>query len=188
MKKEIRLKRNGQPYGTIQAAKTGAMHLKKNEGLDSTPVPVEGGLGLEVMVPDDHKTKAPKPERVPIASRDILTIPPRHGYKRRCVNINEDKAGWARIERFQEAGYSIIEGDVEIGNKRIAAASQMGSAAIRPVGGGMKGIWMEIREDWYAEDQDTKQMKINETESSMVVNEQNPGDGMYGKVDINSPG
>lgn len=185
MSTEIRMNRHGEAFGSIQAAKLGASHLMKNEGLESTPVPVDGGFGLEVELPEGVEAKKPeRSERVPIGARDVLTIPQRHGYKRRCVNIDEKKAGWARVERFQEAGYKIIEGDVPIGNKRIAAASQMGSAVIRPVGGGVQGIWMEIKEDWYAEDQQVKLDEIDEKEKGLTINETNPGEGMYGNVSI----
>jgi len=182
--KQTRMNRHGEPFGSIQAAKLGASHLLKNEHLESIPVPIEGGFGLEVEVEEGAITKEAKPERIPIGTRNILTIPKRKGYKRRCVNIDEAKAGWDRIEQFQAAGYSIVEGDVEIGNDRIADQSKMGSAAIRPVGGGMKGIWMEIKEEWHQEDQMEKLAKIDEKEAGMVVNEQNPGEGMYGKVQI----
>ncbi len=185
MSTEIRLNRHGLPFGSIQATKLGASHLLKKEGLESTPVVVDGGFGLEVELPEGVEPKKPdRPDRIRIGARDVLTIPLRHGFKRRCVNIDEKKAGWARVERFQEAGYKIIEGDVPIGNERIAAASQMGKAVIRPVGDGVQGIWMEIEEDWYLEDQAEKLAKIDEKEQGLTINETNPGEGMYGEVSI----
>ena len=182
--KKIFLNRHDEPYKSIQAARVGAGHLKNNKGIDSAPVPYENGFGLEAEVEDTEEEMPRRPKRVPISTRNVLTAPKRDGFKRRFVNIDEEKEGWDRVERFQNAGYSIVEGDVQIGNKRIAESSQKGSAVIRSVGGGLKGILMEIKNEWYKEDKAEKQAAIDNVEQSMMVNETNPGDGMYGKVEI----
>jgi len=182
----IRNNRHGAPYETLQAVEVGIMHLKK-KGIEGVRVEVEGGFGIQTDE-DEPKTEEKRPKRVPIGTRNVLTAPTRHGYKRRFVNIDEEKEGWDRIERFQGAGYSIVEGDVEIGNKRVAEASQIGKAVIRSVGGNVKGVLMEIKEDWFDEDQAEKQGRITEQEKSMTRTEQNPGEGMYGKIEIGPPG
>lgn len=184
MTKDIRLNRHDEPYKSIQAAAVGARHLKKNKGLDSKPVPIDGGFGLEVEVADEENAKPRRPKRTKIGTRSVLTAPKRDGYERRFVNIDKEKGGWDRIEGFKGAGWSIVEGDVEIGDKRIAAASQMGKAVIRNVGGGVKGILMEIKQDWLEEDQAERQAEIDEQESGMLLNINNPGEGQYGQATI----
>jgi len=177
----------GRPYKTLQAARAGLASKKRLGTLEEgTVVEIEGGYGIEVAVEDApvHDSGVPdrKKPRVPIGNRNVLTAPTKTGYKRRIVNINESKEGWDRVQRFMDAGYSIVRGDVPIGDERIKQESQMGSAVIRQTGGGVKSILMEIKEDWYKEDQKAKQDRIEEHEKSMKQNVNQPGDGMYGKM------
>ncbi len=184
----IKLNRHNQPFPSIGGAKMGLRHFQRDTGIEAKIIEIEGGFGLEYENESGEEaadTKPRRPKRVPIGTRNVLTAPQRKGYKRRFVNIDEDKEGWDRIERFQAAGYSIVEGEVEIGNKRIAEESQMGKAVIRSVGSGMKGILMEIPEDWHEEDQAEKHAAIDETEKAMKT----LGEGQYGKIQIGgSPG
>lgn len=178
----IRKKKDGRPYETLTAAKSGATYLLKHEGIDSTPVELEDGFGLEVP---DEEAKPQRPKRTPVGTRDILTVPKRKGYRTRVVNIDEEREGWGRVQRLIDTGYEIRKGEIPIGDERITQVSQMGSASIRPVGGGMKGIVMDIREEWYKEDQDAKVAKRKKEQEALTQSINAPGaDGMYGEVTI----
>ncbi len=178
----IRKNRNDEPYKTLTAAKSGVTYLLKHEGIESTPVEIEGGFGLEV---EGKEVKPQRPKRPKIGTRDILTVPKREGYRTRIVNIDEDREGWGRVQRLIDIGYEIRTGDIPIGDKRITEVSQMGSASIRPVGGGIKGIVMDIREEWYKEDQDAKVAKRKKEQEALTQSINTPGrDGMYGEVTI----
>lgn len=182
----IRKKKNGEPYKTTVAAKSGATYLLKHEGLESTVVELDDGFGLE----DGREQEASVPEggrpkRVPIGRRDVLTAPKRQGYVRRFVNIDEKRAGWGRVQAFLDAGYKPVTGDIPIGDERIAQASKMGSATIHPVGDDVKAILMEIKQEWYDEDQDEKLAKTRAITDSLKQSQPTPGaDGVYGEVTI----
>lgn len=112
---------------------------------------------------ETETTKTPKrPERVPLGTRNVLTAPKRRGYVRRFVS-NEP----GRVAQFEAAGYSVVKEDTQIGDPKIGKSSLPGSAAARPVGGGITTVLMEIREDWYKEDQKAKQDRILMSENDM---------------------
>ena len=94
--------------------------------------------------------KETKTKRVPIGGkRDILAVrnqDPNFVY--RWVN---DTPG--RIERFKEAGYEVVQQDVEIGHKTVDRGSKVGSAITRQVGGLLTAVCMRIPKEWYDEDQ-----------------------------------
>jgi len=119
----------------------------------------------DINIQKDEPTR--RPPRVPIVKRNVLTAPKKKGFVRRFVNIDENREGWDRVREFMEAGYKVVEGDVQIGDKRIVAESQLGKAVIRNVGHGVKAILMEQRQDWYDEDQkerDERNKKITSVE------------------------
>ena len=120
-----------------------------------------------------------RPERVSLGTRNILTAPKKRGYVRRFVN-NEP----GRVAQYEAAGYSVVKEDTQIGDPKIGKSSLPGSAAARPVGGGITTVLMEIREDWYNEDQKAKQDQILMSESDMKRKLNTKKEGVYGGVEI----
>jgi len=120
-----------------------------------------------------------RPERVPLGTRNVLTAPKRRGYIRRFVNNDR-----GRISQFEAAGYSVVKEDTQIGDPKIGKNSLPGSAAARPVGGGITTVLMEIREDWYNEDQKAKQDRILMSENDMKRKLNAKKEGVYGGVEI----
>jgi len=104
-----------------------------------------------------------KPKRTPIGTRNKLTAEARPGFKRRFVN---DSPG--RIQQFLDAGYTIVNDGTEIGDKNVGTATRVGSNSQKPVGGGTTAVLMEIKDDWYREDQATKQRNIAKKEKSLL--------------------
>lgn len=132
--------------------------------------------------PDTKATNRPK--RIPIGSRSVLRFPQRPGFVRRIVN---DDPNGTRVQAFLDAGYSIVEGDISGGPPKAGDPSKMGAQVRKQVGGGLQAVLMEIREDWYNEDQKAKQEPIDAQERDMRRNIR-PGtvdaNGNYGKVTI----
>jgi len=120
-----------------------------------------------------------RPIRVPLGTRNILTAPKKKGYERRFVN---DVDG--RVKQFEEAGYSIVREKIEVGDPKAGNPSNLGSAVSKPVGGGTNCVLMEIKEDWYKEDQKEKQDRILDGENDMKHKINSGRGGTYGGVNI----
>lgn len=103
-------------------------------------------------------------QRTPIGQRNVLTAPKKAGYVRRFVNIDDN----GRIDMFKDAGWKIVEECTSIGDANVGSASQLGTVASKPVGGGRKAVLMEIREDWYKEDQAAKDARLKENERGLL--------------------
>lgn len=114
--------------------------------------------------------------------RNVLTVEGKEsGYHYRIVNDTED-----RVHQFKEAGYEVVGSkDVKIGEKRVEQTSEEGSVARFSVGGGVKGVLMRQREDWYKEDQLAKQAYIDETERA-TLEDARKSPGRYGKIEVTS--
>lgn len=106
-----------------------------------------------------------RPRRTPIARRNRLEIQNKEqGYVYRIVNDVDD-----RIPLLQEQGYEVVP-DARVGatgNRRIDNTSALGSSSSISVGQGTKAVVMRIREDWFKEDQQTKQQLVDESEQTM---------------------
>jgi hypothetical protein len=160
--------KEGKPFETENAAKMRQGQLKK-EGIETRVVEADGGWAL------DKK----RPKRIPLGTRNVLKYPKREGYVRRVVNDVED-----RVHMFQQAGYEIVQKkDLPSGDPRAGDASQMGMPVSKNVGNGVKGVLMEIPEEYYLEDQVRKQAGVSAQESSM---KQSKGgvEGAYGDIGI----
>ena len=106
-----------------------------------------------------------RPERIPVGQQNRLAFPKRKGYVRRVVNdVNDGE----RIKMFERAGYTRVAGIVPGGDTRAGADSQMGTGVVRSVGLGIKGVLMEIPEEFYKEDQALKDKATDETENAIV--------------------
>lgn len=112
-----------------------------------------------------RQTRASK--RTPVGRRNVLTAPEKKGFKRRYVNIDDS----ARINMFQEAGWKIVDEKTQMGDENVGQASQVGSTAHKPVGGGTNAVLMEIKDEWYAEDQAAKEAQLKEKEQGMLQDE-----------------
>lgn len=120
-------------------------------------------------------------KRTPISGRNVLTVTGKEpGYTYRIVNDAGD-----RIQQFLDAGYELVEASaVQVGDRRINAATPEGSKAQVSVGKGDKAYVMRIRDEWYQEDQSAKQAHVNELEQSI---KRVPG-ADYGSVEIKRGG
>lgn len=111
------------------------------------------------------KEKSTRPTRTPInGTRSVLKIKGQEaGYQYRIVNDEGD-----RVAQLEAAGYEIVsDPNVQVGDRRVAKATQEGSPVKVSVGGGMQGYVMRIRKDWYDEDQANKLKQAAELESQL---------------------
>ncbi len=106
-----------------------------------------------------------RPRRTPISSRNRLEVKNKEpGYVYRIVNDVDD-----RISLLQEQGYEIVP-DAKVGiagNRRVDSATALGSSSHVSVGQGTKAIVMRQREEYFREDQATKQAQVDETEQAI---------------------
>ena len=123
------------------------------------------------------KAPAGRVTRTPIGTRNILTVKGKDpNYEYRIVNDVED-----RITQFQEAGYEVVQSEsVEVGDKRAASGTSIGSAKTLSVGQGTKAYLMRIKKEWYTEDQQAKQGQVNEIERAT---QEKALSGTYGSIE-----
>jgi hypothetical protein len=120
-----------------------------------------------------------RPTRTPVSTRNILTVKGvEEGYVYRVVNDTGD-----RIAQFIDGGYELVKADtVRVGDKRVNSPTAEGSNAQVSVGKGEKAYVMRIRKEFYDEDQQAKQAKVNELEQTMKQKAAGVAD--YGAFDI----
>jgi hypothetical protein len=122
---------------------------------------------------------AQRPRRTPISGRNILTVQGKDpNFEYRIVNDSGD-----RIQQFLDAGYELVDAAaVQVGDKRVNAASPVGSKAQVSVGKGEKAFVMRIPKEFYNEDQLAKKAHIDRLEQSIKQTASSSAD--YGKVSI----
>jgi hypothetical protein len=119
------------------------------------------------MATREIASKAPsgRVRRTPLTVRNRLDIKVRDpNYVYRVVNVVDD-----RVDQLQAQGYEIDPDNNKVGDKRVDAASSLGSVAEISVGQGTKAVIMRQHKDYYAEDQAAKQAEIDEREASMKL-------------------
>lgn len=128
---------------------------------------------------DQTTTKAPsgRPSRKPVGTRNRLTVDNKDpNYHYRLVNDVDE-----RVAMFQEGGYEVAS----LKDHKLGSASRVdtGNTADNTlsVGGGTKAVLMRINKDWYEEDQQEKQKKVDATMDSLKT----PAlDGSYGQIQV----
>lgn len=118
-------------------------------------------------------------KRVPIGQQARIKFKQRPGFVRRMVN---DVADGERVKMFQKAGYSIVTEDTAGGDIRAGSDTQVGSPVSRSVGGGIRGVLMEIPLGYYNEDQAAKEQKLSKVDDELKRKSKETG--FYGEVKI----
>lgn len=119
-----------------------------------------------------------RPKRRPMGDgyRNTLTLSDQDpAYAYRVVNDTE-----GRVARAEEGGYEVVTTAQELGDATADSATAVGSAVTRPVGGGVTGVLMRIKREWYDEDQKEKQTKVDASEAGLNQKKA----GQYGGVNI----
>lgn len=126
-----------------------------------------------------EKNSPNRPKRIPLGTRNVLTAPERPGYVRRFVNDEGD-----RVAQFEAAGYELVREKVEVGDPKAGKGAQLGSVVRPSVGAETSAVLMEIKKEYYDEDQAAKQARIEAGEADMKANLNSGRAGTYGKVEI----
>lgn len=135
---------------------------------------------VETKKTTQGKTGENTRKRIPLGTRNVLTAPKKPGFVRRFVNDTSD-----RIQQFKDAGWSVVKGEGEAGDPKLGRASSMGGATNPEVGQGQRAVLMELPTNYYEEDQQAKQNKIDQVEREIRRNSATEGrDGLSGKVTI----
>lgn len=108
--------------------------------------------------------KSDRKERTPLGGlRTKLQAPERKGYVRRWFN---DEPG--RLSDAEAAGYEFVSEPVQAGDPDVTNVLDPGSRISKTVSReGRKAYLMEIREDWYNEDQAAKEARLKETDDAI---------------------
>lgn len=122
-----------------------------------------------------------RPKRIPLGTRNLLTAPNRAGFIRRFVNDEGE-----RVKDYESAGYTIVRENIRVGDAKAGKETKIGSAVNPSVGAGTKAVLMEIKEEFYNEDQKKKSDRIKLGENDMKRQLNSNRDGIFGKVEINS--
>lgn len=169
---ELIYKDDGEPFATVEAAKAKRTRMGK-EGLDSNVVVVENGYAIEQRF-------VKKGKRIPIGTRNVLSVDPRDKDPNFNYRIVNDDPG--RIRMFKEAGWEIVKEKIQIGDDQAGTGKELGKIAAKQVGSGKRAYLMRVPKEFYEEDQVAKEAKIQKTESAM---KQEPNKkGQYGDVKI----
>lgn len=110
----------------------------------------------------ETNSRPARKSRKPINSKNLLRAEQRPGFVRRYVNDVD-----TRIQMFLEAGYEPVKGQDNINDYRAQDGSQLGSVVRKPVGGGVTAVLMEIPEEFYKEDQISKQAEVDAHEQAI---------------------
>ncbi len=120
---------------------------------------------------------AARPTRTPVGARKRLSVPNQEpGYVYRIVNDLDD-----RVQQLLDNGYEIVP-NAKVGDKRVDLPSALGSASTVSVGQGIKGVVMRQRQEFYTEDQATKQLEVDKLEGTMKSDARKAAD--YGNLNI----
>lgn len=125
-----------------------------------------------------NKAPSGRPKRQPVGHRNRLAVADKDpNFVYRWVNANAD--GGDRPAILAESGYEFVEKSAtRKANIRVQDASVLGSYETTPGGGGDTMVLMKQRKDYYDEDQQAKQTRVNETEAAQLKTPE----GFYGKV------
>lgn len=104
---------------------------------------------------EPERTPQGRAKRIPLGVQTLkLQAAQRPGFVRRWVNDNG-----SRIQQALQGGYEYVKDDAGQNISQIVGSKEGGGALF--------GFLMEIREEWYAEDQATKQELVNATEKQI---------------------
>jgi len=126
-----------------------------------------------------EKNTPKRPVRIPLGTRNVLTAPPRKGYHRRFINDDGD-----RVKAFEAAGYEIVREDISVGDHKAGKDTQVGTVVNPSVGNGTKAVLMEIKDEYYEEDQLRKHNELKSVENGMRRSQNDRRPGEYGEVAI----
>jgi hypothetical protein len=113
----------------------------------------------------DKRPDRSERKRIPLGKRDRISFRTEDGYHYHLIN---DKDG--RLQKAIEGGYEHVESDKNLGDAAVGTAKKVGKYVSMPVGNGVTGYLMRIKQEWYDEDQKEKQKVVDASERAMKPN------------------
>lgn len=101
-------------------------------------------------------------KRIPLGTRNVLTAPKKVGFERRFINDVGD-----RVQTFIDAGWNVVTDGSKVGDDKAGVASTIGSTVNPSVGGGNRGVLVEIPRELYEADRAESQKKIAKVENEI---------------------
>jgi len=131
------------------------------------------------MATGKHPSGRPKSRGKIGGSRNVLTVTGADPTKvQRIVNDTGD-----RINQMIDAGWEIVtDSNISVGDRRVANPTKEGSPVRVSVGGGQQAYVMQIRRDWYEENQAEKAAHVTELEQGMKQEAKQAAD--FGKLSV----
>ena len=139
----------------------------------------------------ENRVTENKPRRVPVGGqRDILSVFGKSDeFEYRFVKDKVENG--SRIQRFIRGGYDFTrtgkDSQIIIGEEAVYKSKHGRGSIIRYPAGGEEFLYlMEIRKEYYEEDQATKMDSINELESNIIGKKTSEDNelGQYGSVKL----
>jgi hypothetical protein len=135
----------------------------------------------EVELAPSKINRSGRPKRVPIHGlRDKLVV---HGQEpgwHYCL-VNEDKC-----PLYESAGYEFVSHEVQIGDRQIDVAQEVGGKVSLKVGNNLTGYLMRCTEEDYEEEMRLVDEETNSKESALFQSLNSKEDGKYGEVRVES--
>lgn len=115
---------------------------------------------------------------------------PINGY-RDILRVDGQEPGWHYVfvidndtYKYEQGGYEFVTHDVTVGDRRINAASQIGSKVSIPGGNGVTLFLMRCPDEVYEEEMALNAQKVDENERALLGKLNTKEDGRYGSVSI----
>jgi len=127
----------------------------------------------------DQQLAATHPQRVPLRDqmRNKLTVPNRDpNYEYYIANDDGDN-----IARLKRAGWEIAPETIGFGDTN--ENTSLGSGSRVSVGGGVTGVLLRIRKEFYQEDRAAEEAERVRLERTMLSNK-NRNDGLEGEIEV----
>lgn len=123
--------------------------------------------------------RAQRDARVPInGNRSILDVTGKEDGFHYCW-VNDHN-----VDKFIDAYYEFVTHAVIVGHTKIDAATAAGAKISKKVGNGLIAYLMRIPDEYYNQDIQAMNRKVDELEGAMRENLNNGKDGLTGKVEI----
>ena len=124
-----------------------------------------------------NKAPSGRPKRQPVGFRNRLAVHDKDpNYVYRWINTNAD--GGDRVDIMKDAGYELVEKSAKRAANGRVDASPLGGFETTPGGSGDTLVLMRQRKEYYQEDQQAKQSRVDELDKA----QKRTPDGFYGKI------
>lgn len=134
------------------------------------------------------KTDESRPSKIDRSNRPKRT--PIHGHRNKLTLVGEEP-GWHycvvnedNVFKYEQAGYEFVTHALQIGDKHIDAAQEVGGKLSLKVGNGLTGYIMRCLDEDFEEEMRLIDEDTNSRESELFQSLNSKEDGKYGEVKV----